>query len=69
MKSLLQPLAFAVTGGLVVAGTFLALGVTGKRSTQTVVEESPARKHPVLDELVDPRRGGGKGDDACSADG
>jgi S1-C subfamily serine protease len=42
MKSLLQPLGAAVIGGLVVAGTFLALGVTGKRSTQTVVEEAPA---------------------------
>ncbi len=41
MKSLVQPLASAVIGGLVVAGTFLVLGVTGKRSTQTVVEEAP----------------------------
>src|SRR5438105_2256754 len=41
MRSLLQPLASALIGGLVVAGTFLALGVTGKRSTQTVVEEAP----------------------------
>jgi S1-C subfamily serine protease len=41
MKSLLQPLACALIGGLVVAGTFLALGVTGKRSTQVVVEEAP----------------------------
>ena len=38
---MLQPLACALIGGLVVAGTFLALGITGKRSTQTVVEESP----------------------------
>jgi S1-C subfamily serine protease len=42
MKSLMQPLSFAVIGGLVVAGTFLALGVTGRRSTQTVIQEGPA---------------------------
>lgn len=42
MKPQLQPLAFAVIGGLVVAGVFLALGVTGKRSTTTVVQEAPA---------------------------
>jgi S1-C subfamily serine protease len=41
MKSLVQPLASALIGGLVVAGAFLALGVTGKRSTQTIVEEAP----------------------------
>jgi putative serine protease PepD len=34
-------LASAVVGGLVVAGTFLALGVTGPRSTQTIVEQGP----------------------------
>src|SRR6266567_5201792 len=33
--------AAAVLGGLVVAGALLALGVTGRRSTQTVVEQSP----------------------------
>jgi S1-C subfamily serine protease len=41
MKSLMQPFASALIGGLVVAGTFLVLGVTGRRSTQTVVEEAP----------------------------
>ena len=41
MKPLLQPFASALIGGLVVAGTFLVLGVTGRRSTQTVVEEAP----------------------------
>ena len=41
MKSLLQPFASALIGGLVVAGIFLVLGVTGRRSTQTVVEEAP----------------------------
>jgi S1-C subfamily serine protease len=46
MKSL-RPLAFAVIGGLVVAGAFLALGVTGRRSTQTVVEEAPLAAQPV----------------------
>lgn len=34
-------LAAAVLGGLVVAGVFLLLGVTGRRETQTVVEQSP----------------------------
>jgi S1-C subfamily serine protease len=31
----------AVAGGLVVAGAFLGLGVTGRRSTQTIVQEAP----------------------------
>jgi S1-C subfamily serine protease len=43
----LRPLAFAVVGGLVVAGTFLALGITGRRSTQTVVEQGPLAAQPV----------------------
>jgi S1-C subfamily serine protease len=34
-------LAAAVVGGLVVAGTFLALGLTGWRSTQTIIEQGP----------------------------
>ena len=46
MRSL-RPLGFAVLGGLVVAGTFLALGVTGRRSTQTVVEEAPVAAQPA----------------------
>ncbi len=33
--------AAAVLGGLVVAGSFLALGITGRRTTHTVVEQSP----------------------------
>ncbi len=39
--SSLRPLVFAVIGGLVVAGAFLALGVTGRRTTRTVVAEGP----------------------------
>jgi S1-C subfamily serine protease len=31
----------SVLGGLVVAGTFLAFGVTGRRTTQAVIEEAP----------------------------
>jgi hypothetical protein len=31
----------SVLGGLVVAGTFLALGITGRRTTQAVIEEAP----------------------------
>src|SRR5438477_4823588 len=34
-------LASAVAGGLVVAGTFLLFGVTGRRSTETIVEQGP----------------------------
>ena len=34
-------LASAVVGGLVVAGAFLVFGVTGRRSTQTIVEQGP----------------------------
>jgi putative serine protease PepD len=47
-------LASAIAGGLVVAGTFLLFGVTGRRSTQTVVEQGPvmarqtANTSPVL---------------------
>jgi S1-C subfamily serine protease len=37
----------SVCGGLVVAGAFLALGVTGRRSTQVVVEESPVSAQPT----------------------
>lgn len=46
MRSL-RPLAFAVAGGLAVAGAFLALGVTGRRSSQTVFEEAPLAAQPV----------------------
>jgi S1-C subfamily serine protease len=46
MRSL-RPLVFAAVGGLVVAGAFLALGVTGRRTTQTVVEESPVAAQPA----------------------
>ncbi len=42
MKALLQsPLLAAVVGGLVVAGGFLLLGVTGRRTTRTVVVQAP----------------------------
>ena len=34
-------LAASVLGGLVVAGTFLALGITGHRTTQVIVQQSP----------------------------
>lgn len=43
----LRPLVFGVVGGLVVAGAFLALGVTGRRSTQTVVQQAPMAAQPV----------------------
>ena len=42
MRSLLRShFISSVLGGLVVAGSFLALGVTGHRTTQTVVSEAP----------------------------
>jgi S1-C subfamily serine protease len=42
MRALLRSHLFsAVVGGLVVAGTFLAVGVTGHRTTQTIVEQAP----------------------------
>lgn len=42
MKDLLRsPFLAAVLGGLVVAGGFLALGVTGRRTTRTVVQQAP----------------------------
>jgi S1-C subfamily serine protease len=48
MKQLLRsPLGSAVVGGLVVAGTFLALGVTGHRTTRTIVEEAPVMGQPA----------------------
>jgi S1-C subfamily serine protease len=48
MRALLRShLASAVVGGLVVAGVFLALGITGRRTTQTIVEESPIAGQPA----------------------
>ncbi len=42
MKALIRSQIFsAVLGGVVVAGTFLALGVTGHRTTRTLIEQSP----------------------------
>jgi S1-C subfamily serine protease len=42
MKALIRsPFVAAVLGGLVVAGCFLLLGVTGRRTTRTIVEEGP----------------------------
>jgi len=42
MKSILRsPLVSATVGGLAMAGVLMALGVTGRRTTTTVVEEAP----------------------------
>ena len=50
MRPLLRSqFAAAVIGGLVVAGSFLALGVTGRRTTRTVVEQSPVSVQPASD--------------------
>jgi S1-C subfamily serine protease len=40
-------LVSAVAGGLVVAGTFLVFGVTGRRSTQPIVEQVPLMARPT----------------------
>ncbi len=37
----------SVVGGLVVAGAFLALGVTGRRTVQTIVEQAPLAEQPA----------------------
>jgi S1-C subfamily serine protease len=48
MQSLIRShLASAVAGGLIVAGTFLLLGVTGRRTTQTIVEQGPMVAQPT----------------------
>ncbi len=39
--------ASSVLGGIVVAGAFLALGVTGHRRTQTIVVQSPIAAQPA----------------------
>jgi S1-C subfamily serine protease len=48
MKGLIRsPLASALVGGAVVAGTFLALGVTGHRTTETIVQQAPVAAAPA----------------------
>jgi S1-C subfamily serine protease len=48
MKAFLRSQLLAgVLGALVVAGGFLALGVTGRRTTRTIVEESPVAAQPA----------------------
>ena len=42
-------LASAVAGGLVVAGTFLVFGVTGRRSTQPIIEQGPLMTRQTAD--------------------
>jgi S1-C subfamily serine protease len=37
----------SVLGGLVVAGAFLALGITGHRTTQTIIAEGPVSAEPA----------------------
>jgi S1-C subfamily serine protease len=46
-RSIRSHFAASVVGGLVVAGSFLVLGITGKRSVQTIVEEAPAAGTPL----------------------
>ncbi len=52
VKLLRSPIVSALLGGLVVAGTFLALGVTGKRSTRTIIEEAPIAAQPTSSGLA-----------------
>ena len=40
-------LAASVVGGLVVAGAFLALGITGRRTTRTIVVQAPVAAQPA----------------------
>jgi S1-C subfamily serine protease len=48
LKSLIRsPFVSALFGGLVVAASFLALDVTGKRTTTTVVDQGPIAAQPV----------------------
>jgi S1-C subfamily serine protease len=55
MKALARShFASAVVGGVAVAVVFLALGVTGRRSTQTVVEEGPMSAQPASREDAGP---------------
>ena len=48
MKSLIRShFVSAVLGGLVVGGAFLAFGITGRRGTETIVEQSPIAAEPA----------------------
>ncbi len=48
MKDLLRShLVSAIIGGLVVAVAFLVLGITGHRTTRTIVEEAPVAAQPA----------------------
>jgi S1-C subfamily serine protease len=48
MKFLLRShFAASVAGGLVVAIAFLALGVTGRRTTETIVDQAPVAAQPA----------------------
>ncbi len=50
MRALLRSqFAASVLGGIVVAGSFLGLGITGHRTTRTIVEQSPVGVQPVSD--------------------
>ena len=47
MNALIRsPFASAVVGGVVVAAAFLVLGVTGRRTTRTIIEEAPVGAQP-----------------------
>jgi S1-C subfamily serine protease len=48
-KFIRTPFVSAVLGGVAVAATFMALGVTGRRATQTVVEQAPVAAQPASD--------------------
>jgi S1-C subfamily serine protease len=53
MKSFLRfPLVSAAIGGIAVAGAFLALGVTGRRTVRTVIEEAPLSSEPASEDAT-----------------
>ena len=47
MKLMRSQLLASVLGGLAVAGVFLALGITGRRTTRTIVEQAPVAASPA----------------------
>jgi S1-C subfamily serine protease len=53
MKSFLRSqLVSAAVGGIAVAGVFLALGITGRRTVRTVIEEAPLSAEPASDDAT-----------------
>jgi S1-C subfamily serine protease len=49
LRLIRSPFVSAVVGGVSVAAAFMALGVTGRRSTRTVVEQGPVAAAPTAE--------------------